>query len=78
MKYRTRMDLVFDTVKDRDEAVNLMKPYLAKAKDINVGASNEEKSNINHHKCLHDEGGSCIENVTLYIDDVKEAVPKEL
>ncbi len=72
MKYRLKVDLVFDTEEDRNRALNLMKPYLAKARDINKGKENEEKSYIHYHKCRHDEGLPCEDEHTLYIDDVKQ------
>ena len=74
MKYRLKVDLIFDSEEDRDKALNLMKPYLAKAKDLNTGKSNEEKSHIHYHKCMHDEGKPCEDEHTLYIDDVKQVI----
>ena len=55
---RIQIDLFLDN-KVADELVDLIKPYLAKSQNINIGKPNEEKSVIRHHICHHDTGQPC-------------------
>lgn len=61
MKYRLRIDAWVDDDADlpaiKDALKNLAKKF------TNVGT---EKAKISYHKCHHDTGGTCEEEITLW------------
>jgi hypothetical protein len=70
-KYRVQLDLSFDAKTDADSLENFAKTLISKAKNINEGELNEEFSIIKSHKCMHDEGKSCIGEVLTEAPRVK-------
>jgi len=55
MKYRVRLDLIFDKEEEAMEAFNFLKGRRNLFRTINKGEPNEERSILEIHKCYHDE-----------------------
>jgi len=55
MKYRIRLDLIFDEEEDAMKAFNFLKEKRVLFRTIRKGEPNEERSILEIHKCYHDE-----------------------
>jgi len=55
MKYRIRLDLIFDEKEDAMKAFNFLKKKRVLFRTIRKGEPNEERSVLEIHKCYHDE-----------------------
>jgi len=55
MKYRIRLDLIFDEKEDAMKAFNFLKEKRVLFRTIRKGEPNEERSILEIHKCYHDE-----------------------
>ena len=59
MKYRVRLDLLFDNEADAKLLMNYAKKIATKAVSINEGEVNEEIAFCDLELCRHDEGLPC-------------------
>jgi len=55
MKYRIRLDLIFEKEEDAMEAFNFLKKRRNLFRTIKKGKPDEERSVLEIHKCYHDE-----------------------
>jgi len=59
MKYRVRLDLIFDDETDAQSLMGYARGLTGKAVSINEGKDNEEISFCDMEICRHDEGLPC-------------------
>ncbi len=59
MKYRVTLDMFFDSEKDKDALIAVVKPFVGKAVSIKTGGVSPESSRATWHLCGHDEGKPC-------------------